>query len=150
MAHAAQERRPFTGSHILGNASDLPTRILDYPPFAIPLLAIDYPAELHGSGAIDSIGATVWVEADGRVSRVLVTNGTDIRLSEATHTAITGWRFSCPIKNGQPVQALVRIDVRFENSGMKEVVVRKENEKPALMAGLAPTVFRPKRSGKYK
>jgi TonB family protein len=127
--HAAQNRVGFTGTYVLGRAEDLPTQVLDYPVMAIPVSPIEYPIEMRGSGATDFVGATVWLEPDGHVSRAIITHGSDVRLQEPAQNAIAGWRFSQPMKDGQPVAALIRIKINFGDSGMKHVVVL-DPEKP--------------------
>ena len=132
--HAAPERIGFTGTYGLGRTEDLPTRVLDHSVMVLPLVTIEYPNVMRASGTTDSVGATVWVEPDGHVSRVIVTHGSDIRLQEPTQKAIVGWRFSPPMKDARPVAALIRIKISFADSRITEIVVLNPEE-PNRVAG---------------
>lgn len=125
---AAQERMSFTGTYVLGRVEDLPARVLDYPVMALPLIPIEYPTEMRSTGMIDHVCATLWVEADGHVSRAIVGSGSDTRLREPTQKAIAGWRFSRPMKEGRPVAALLQIRITFADAKMQQIIVEEPNK----------------------
>ncbi|HEY1203757.1 MAG: energy transducer TonB [Bryobacteraceae bacterium] len=83
------------------------------PPVVISKVEPDYFAEARKRGVQGKVTVGLWVNTNGRPSRLRVLRSLDPELDEKALEAIRQWRFKPALKNGKPVRAPVTVEVDF-------------------------------------
>lgn len=83
---------------------------LDAPLTAIQRTKIVYPQVLSGSGFVGHVHGILFVNQDGSVDHAVTNWGNELMFQVPSQTALAQWRFSPPMKNSQPVKALLSFD----------------------------------------
>lgn len=90
----------------------------DTPPGRAHAPAPAYPDTSIEMGEVGSVRLSMTVARDGNVRNVRVTNGSGFpRLDKAAQRAVERWRFKPAQKNGEPVDMLYWVTVRFNLNG---------------------------------
>lgn len=84
---------------------------------AIPLqiTSPEFPSQLRGLRIDTLIDVSVFINEQGRVTRVDIEEGDNPLFSTAVEKSVTAWRFSPATKDGKPVPARLTIPVRFHS-----------------------------------
>jgi hypothetical protein len=139
LASADTMHHGFTGTYFFGNKfGEVKMDELDVTPIVIPLGAVEYPADLIGSGYIGSVGVMASVKEDGGVNWVLVSDGNDRRFAEPVRLALKDWRFSIPRKNARPVPAFIKLRIFISEHDQPRIVIEPREESPRPTRAVGP------------
>ncbi len=83
------------------------------PPRVIETVDPDYPADHLADGVEPVVALHVTIEADGTVSDAHPEGAHQAGFDEAALEAVRRWRFVPATRDGSPVRARVRVEVRF-------------------------------------
>lgn len=86
---------------------------LDKIPVALSTVQPVHPYDLKKSGIEGSVIVTFIVDDHGNVRDVRVTDSTHPEFGTATISAVTNWKFQPGMKDGKPVNTIVRQRVKF-------------------------------------
>lgn len=96
-------------------------------PRALGNIAVDYPAQATGDALVL---LELVVAKDGRVETAQVVTG-NLPFSDTATRAARGWRFSPATRDGAPVAARIRIEVRFSEPPTEEAEPAPDADGPA-------------------
>ncbi|WP_437530498.1 TonB-dependent receptor [Sorangium sp. So ce726] len=119
------------------------------PPTPLTPLGADYPAGAHGDATVRLV---LTINADGSVRSAVAEDGVEPFASAAV-AAATAFRFAPATRNGAPVAARIRVEVRFTEAASPAPpdasaaappgASAPAPERPATAAGPAPSAPRP-------
>jgi TonB family protein len=107
------------------------------PPKAIGELAAPYPENAHGDA---EVVVELLVGSDGQTSEARALSGSE-PFSDAAVKAAEGWRFEPATRDGVPVRACIRVQVRFSEPSAPSPEPTKEAAPlggPAAASSVAP------------
>jgi TonB family protein len=73
-----------------------------------------YPPELQQAGVEGTVVLRAVISKEGTILNMDVVSTSDPRLNQAALDAVSQWRYQPTLLNGQPVETLTSIDIRFE------------------------------------
>ena len=85
----------------------------DHPAVVISAVSPKYPYLLRRGGATAEVTVLFTVNSKGVVTKVRVTDTTNVEFNAAALDAIRKWTFSPATRNGEPVEKIVRQTFRF-------------------------------------
>jgi TonB family protein len=124
--------------HKPGDGVSAPTVVTDRKPI--------YPSEAMTWGVDGVVMLECVVETNGSVGEVRVFRSLDPALDEAAVTALKAWRFKPAMKDGQPVRALVNVEMSFSLAQNEPRVDSPDVFKPGPGVTL-PTVLKEVKPG---
>jgi len=99
----------FTGEHYdLSQVDIIPRAIYQKQPI--------YPYAYRRAGIIGEVVVEFIVDADGAVQQAQVRQATSQEFGDAVIAAVSKWRFTPAMKDGQPVAVAMQVPITFSYS----------------------------------
>jgi TonB family protein len=121
LSAAAQTTAPAAQDTAAPAASD--TTLGDHGPLLLNPRQLEaresmfYPTLLRDAGVVGIVKARFTVTANGRVTGVQVLSDVSDAFADAARNVVRGLRYAPAVSGGQPVDAEVKLDVKFDVPG---------------------------------